>query len=204
MVVERNAQQTREKILDATFELIYKNGYQGMRVDQILKATGLAKGALYHHFKNKQALGYAVVEELLMEDVKQRWVEPLSYCDNPLTGIKNVLDKECAQMPEEMLSMGCPLNNIAQEMTGIDDGFHERIEKIYNQWCGAICAALERGQQAGQVRTNINPNTVAAFIISSMQGIVGTVKCVQDKQMLIDLKDVLTDYVMSLQADTKA
>lgn len=200
MVVERNAQQTREKILDATFELIYKNGYQGMRVDQILKATGLAKGALYHHFKNKQALGYAVVEELLMEDVKKRWVEPLSHSDNPLTGIKAVLDKECAEVPEEMLSMGCPLNNIAQEMAGIDDGFHQRIEDIYNQWSGAICQALEQGQQAGLVKQNINPLTVAAFIISSMQGIVGTVKCVQDKQMLIDLKDVLVDYVMSLKA----
>lgn len=200
MVVERNAQQTREKILDATFELIYKNGYQGMRVDQILKATGLAKGALYHHFKNKQALGYAVVEELLMTDIQQRWVAPLADAKDPLAGIKSILDHECAQVPEDMLSMGCPLNNIAQEMTGIDDGFHQRIENIYHQWSGAICQALERGQQAGQVRTNINPNTVAAFIISSMQGIVGTVKCVQDKQMLIDLKDVLTDYVMSLQA----
>ena len=179
---------------------MYQNGYQGMRVEQILQATGLAKGALYHHFKNKQALGYAVVEELLMQDVHTRWVEPLSQCDNPLTGIEEVLNHECHTIPEEMLSMGCPLNNISQEMAGLDDGFHQRLETIYNTWSGAICEALERGQQTGIVRKNINPHTVSIFIISSMQGIIGTVKCMQDKQMLIDLKEQLIGYIMSLKA----
>ena len=200
MVIERNAQQTREKILEATFDIMYQNGYQGMRVDQILQATGLAKGALYHHFKNKQALGYAVVEELLMQDIKRRWVEPLKNCDNPLAGIQQVLDNECENIPQNMLSLGCPLNNIAQEMAGIDMGFHQRIEAIYNLWSGAICQALTRGQQQNQVRTNINPMTVATFIISAMQGIIGTVKCMQDKQMLIDLKDELAFYINTLKA----
>ena len=34
-----------------------------MRLDDVVAATGLTKGALYHHFPNKQALGYAVVDE---------------------------------------------------------------------------------------------------------------------------------------------
>jgi AcrR family transcriptional regulator len=200
MVAQRNAEQTREKILAASFDMIYKNGYQGMRVDQILKATGLAKGALYHHFKNKQSLGYAVVDELLMADMQRRWVEPLSRCDNPLQGIKNILDTECDAVPQDMLKMGCPLNNLSQEMAGLDDGFHQRLEQIYHAWSGAISDALIRGQQQNLVRNNIDPPLIAAFIISSMQGIIGTMKCVQDKQMLLDLKSVLVDYVLSLKA----
>ena len=200
MVAERNAEQTREKILAATFELIYKNGYQGMRVDQILKETGFAKGALYHHFKNKQSLGYAVVDELLMADIQMRWVEPLSRSEDPLQGIKHVLDSECAAMTEGMLKMGCPLNNLSQEMAGLDMGFHQRLEHIYQCWSNVISDALTRGQKQGLVRDNIDPNLIAAFIISSMQGIIGTMKCMQDKQMLLGLKDVLVDYVLSLKA----
>jgi len=200
MVAQRNAEQTREKILLATFEIIYRHGFQGMRVEQVLKATNLAKGALYHHFKGKQALGYAVVEEVLMTDVNNRWIEPLSHCDDPLIGIKQILDNECAAVPDEMLSLGCPLNNISQEMAGIDDGFKERLMTIYTAWNDGIETALADGITKGYVRADVKPQITAAFIISAMQGIIGTVKCVQDKPMMIALKDELVSYIMNLRA----
>ncbi|NQZ06269.1 MAG: TetR/AcrR family transcriptional regulator, partial [Algicola sp.] len=180
MAAERNAEQTRERILQATFELMYRNGYQGMRVDQILAATGLAKGALYHHFANKQALGYAVVDELLQKEMETRWVEPLRDCEDPITAIKQVLEKATCDMTLEEMQQGCPLNNISQEMAGLDEGFQERLERIYNLWSGSIAQALERGQASGTVKALVEPAVIATFIISSLQGIIGASKCMQD------------------------
>lgn len=199
MVAERNPEQTRARILEAAFDVIYRNGYQGMRIDHVLKATELAKGALYHHFKNKQSLGYAVVDELLLADVQNRWVTPLTTCDNPLTAIKQILDSECEQVTIDQLTLGCPLNNLSQEMAGIDIGFKERLTHIYTSWSGAIEIALNKGIAAGQVKSSVNPEITAAFIISSMQGIIGTVKCVQDKSMLVALKNELVNYILSLE-----
>ena len=69
---------TRDKILMAGFQEMYQHGYQGMRIDQVLSATGLAKGALYHHFPNKVSLAYAIVDEILYEQSKQQFDESLA------------------------------------------------------------------------------------------------------------------------------
>lgn len=202
MVAERNAEQTRERILLATFDLMFKNGYQGMRVDQILATTGLAKGALYHHFSNKQSLGYAVVDELLQGRIQEFWVKPLAECDNPIDTINTILQGHANEMqchPEQM-ALGCPLNNISQEMAGLDEGFKARLEKIYDTWTGAISDALTKGQQKGQVKQDLEPDVAAIFMISAMQGIIGAAKCMQNVDMFGKLIGALCDYVSSLRA----
>jgi AcrR family transcriptional regulator len=202
VVAERNAEQTRERILMATFDLMFKNGYQGMRVDQILATTGLAKGALYHHFSNKQSLGYAVVDELLQGRIQEFWINPLAECDNPIETINTILQGHVNEMqchPEQM-ALGCPLNNISQEMAGLDEGFKERLEKIYDTWTGAISDALTKGQQKGQVKQDLEPDVAAIFMISSMQGIIGAAKCMQNADMFGKLIGALCDYVSGLRA----
>lgn len=200
MVAERNAQQTRERILEATFDLMYRNGYQGMRVDQILNVTGLAKGALYHHFANKQALGYAVVDELLMQQMVERWIIPLQNSQDPIEAITQILNANGENSIAQVSQFGCPLNNISQEMAGLDNGFHQRLEKIYNLWSESIATTLAMGQKNGLIKTTVEPNVTAVFIISSLQGIIGTTKCMQDDHMLVKLKALLINYLSSLRA----
>ena len=60
----RNADATRQKILDIAFEEILLKGYQGLRVDGVLKKAALTKGAFYHHFSSKKELGLAVIDEV--------------------------------------------------------------------------------------------------------------------------------------------
>ncbi len=201
MVAERNAEQTRERILNATFDLMYRNGFQGMRVDQILSSTGLAKGALYHHFSNKQSLGYAVVDELLLGQIEQQWVAPLSECDDPINTIIAILHEHVTHLKHkpELMALGCPLNNVSQEMAGLDEGFKERLEKIYDAWTDAIAAALTRGQAKAQVRQDIEPHIIAIFIVSSLQGIIGAAKCMQDIDLFSKLTEALCDYVRGLK-----
>lgn len=202
MVTERNAQQTRERILQATFDLMYRNGYQGMRVDQILSTTGLAKGALYHHFSNKQSLGYAVVDELMHGRIEQYWVEPLSQCGDPVDAINHILKGHVVELQKnpDQIALGCPLNNISQEMSGIDEGFQERLERIFESWTVAISDALTRGQDQGIVKKDIEPRVAAIFMISSLQGIIGAAKCMQDAALFGKLTDALCDYVSGLRA----
>ena len=73
--------------MQAAFMEIHKHGYQGMRIDQVLSITGLKKGALYHHFSSKQALGYAVLEECIQQRISQLWIVPLTSLADPLEGI---------------------------------------------------------------------------------------------------------------------
>src|SRR6202044_3625075 len=66
----RDPERTRERLLRAASREIYRSGFQSASLDRILVSAGVTKGALYHHFENKEALGYAVVEEVISPDVR--------------------------------------------------------------------------------------------------------------------------------------
>src|ERR1700734_1399035 len=79
----RDPERTRERLLHAASREIYRSGFQSASLDTILAAARVTKGALYHHFKNKEALGYAVVEEVILPNVRGQWVRPLRGVRDP-------------------------------------------------------------------------------------------------------------------------
>ncbi|MEH6579965.1 MAG: TetR/AcrR family transcriptional regulator [Amphritea sp.] len=200
MLRERNPDKTREKILMAAAEEIYRQGYQGMRVNNVLQQTGLTKGALYHHFPTKTDLGYAVVEELLMAEIRQHWVEPLDKDGNVIDTIINHLQTQCQSATPEMISCGCPLNNVSQEMSSIDEGFRTRIKLVYSAWVEAISASLSKGQAKGEVKMDLDADNTARFLVASLEGIMGSVKCSQESENLVALMGCLVDYLNSLRS----
>lgn len=58
----KTSHQTAERILAAAEPLVLQRGFAGTSLDDILKATGLTKGAFFHHFKGKADLARALVE----------------------------------------------------------------------------------------------------------------------------------------------
>lgn len=200
MLKERNPDKTREKILLAAAEEIYRQGYQGMRVNNVLQQTSLTKGALYYHFPAKADLAYAVVEELLMSEIKQRWVEPLEQDGNAIDIIINNLETQFKSATPEMINCGCPLNNISQEMSGIDEGFRIRIKQVYSTWTEAISNRLRKGQLKGEVKMDLNPDNTSRFLVASLEGIMGSVKCSQESDNLDALMGCLFDYLNSLRS----
>jgi TetR/AcrR family transcriptional repressor of nem operon len=59
------AANTRITILQKAFELIYSKGYQTTSIDDIIATTQVTKGAFYYHFKTKDEMGVAIIEEIL-------------------------------------------------------------------------------------------------------------------------------------------
>ncbi|MGH3674622.1 MAG: TetR/AcrR family transcriptional regulator [Mycobacterium sp.] len=53
---------TRDVLMSAARSLFGEHGYDGTSIDAILQASGVARGALYHHFATKEALFDAVLE----------------------------------------------------------------------------------------------------------------------------------------------
>jgi AcrR family transcriptional regulator len=191
---------TRQLILRTAFEEFYRYGFRGGSLNRIVEETGLTKGALFHHFASKQELGYAVVDEVIWPRFKATWVDPLEQSEDPIKETKRLL----LHMTEKAgssgsLVQGCPINNLAQEMSPLDEEFRQRLERIYVAWRRALETALANSIKAGRVRKNVSPANVAAFIVAALTGIIGTVKNAQDKQLLRDAGAALLDYLDSLQ-----
>src|SRR6204780_5314282 len=109
----RDPEGTRQRLLQASFREVYRYGFQSAGIDTILAATNVTKGALYYHFENKQALGYAIVEEIVAKLPRDRWLLPLqqSKDKDPIDALIGIVQAIPAR-PRDVKG-GCPLVNLA-------------------------------------------------------------------------------------------
>src|SRR5580692_7891561 len=111
----RDPERTRERLLEAASREIYRSGFQSASLDTILAVAGVTKGALYYHFDGKEALGHAVVEEIIAPDVRGKWVRPFQSGKDPIDALIGAV-QGIPVRPEDVRG-GCQLNNLAQEMS---------------------------------------------------------------------------------------
>jgi TetR/AcrR family transcriptional repressor of nem operon len=174
----RDPERTRKRLLQAAFQEIYRSGFRSADVDAILAKAGVTKGALYYHFDSKEALGYAVVDEVIASNLHQKWVQPLRNAENPIDVLVRIVQSE--SLKREDVQRGCPLLNLSQEMSGLDEGFRRRTAKLYKDWHDSMAEALRKGQKRRVVRSDINANETATFLIAAWEGYVVLGKNSQD------------------------
>ena len=191
--------ETRGKILMAAFDEIYHRGFQAASLSHILKNTDTTKGALYYHFKNKMELGYAVVDEIIYTTLKANWIEPLRNTDTPIDTIQQILLESGQRMTEEDVRLGCPLNNLAQEMSPIDEGFRNHISAVYLEWQDAIEEAVERGKKAGNIRHDADAKQLSVLFVATLEGCLGLAKSTQSLETLMSCGRGLIDQLELLK-----
>jgi TetR/AcrR family transcriptional repressor of nem operon len=179
----RNPERTRHRLLQAAFHEVYRYGFQSAGIDTILAATNVTKGALYYHFESKEALGYAIIEEVVAEITRARWVLPLqrSGDKNPIDALIGIVQALPAG-PREVKS-GCPLVNLAQEMSQLDEQFRKRLRSIFQAWQEEIAMALRRGQSQGTVRRDLVPEESSSFLVAMVEGYEVLAKNAQDAKV---------------------
>jgi TetR/AcrR family transcriptional regulator, transcriptional repressor for nem operon len=166
----RDPERTRQRLLQAAFREVYRYGFQSAGLDAILAATNVTKGALYYHFKSKEALGYSIIEEVVAKIHRDRWLIPLQKSEDkdPVDALIGIV-QAIPTRPSDVKG-GCPLVNLAQEMSQLDEQFRKRLEKIFHAWQEAVAAALRRGQEQGTVRRDLVPDEAATFLIAMVEG----------------------------------
>jgi AcrR family transcriptional regulator len=198
--VTRTPEATRHKILMAAFAEFYKHGFQGGSLNHIVEVAGTTKGALFHHFAGKQELGYAVVDEIIGPILKQRWLDPLAGSKDPIADLKRAFRQYVKEDIESgHFVQGCPLNNLAQEMSPLDEGFRKRIDKLYATWRKCYAGALTEGIKSGKVRRNAKPEDAAALLVASQMGIWGTGKSSRSRDLMAQAGEAVCAYLDSLK-----
>ncbi len=199
----RQPDLTRQKLLDAAFAEIHRNGFRGASLDTILAEAGVTKGALYHHFGSKAALGHAVIEEIVRPWVFENWQQVLT-AENVVDGAIGLLRQRVAERSELALSLGCPFNNLVQELSPVDEAFREQLGQILADWRNSMVDAIRAGQQRGHVRADIDVEASAAFIISAVEGCIGMAKGARSREFYQLGMRGLEEYLNQMRAPAGA
>ncbi len=184
--------------MQAAFQEMYRSGYRSADLDAILAAASVTKGALYYHFDDKEALGYAVLDEVMASDLHKKWVQPLQNAQNPIDALVHIVQSE--SLKREDVRRGCPLLNLSQEMSGLDEGFRRRTARLFKNWHDAVAGALREGQKRGLVRNDIDANETATFLIATYEGYVVLGKNSQDPRMMQSGQRRVSGHLESLRS----
>ena len=195
--VTRDLRGTRQRLLEAASQEIYTSGFRGASLETILDAAQVTKGALYHHFESKEALGHAVLDEVIAEEGRVKWQVRLEGNDDPITALIGAI--QATSLLPEQVNGGCALNNLAQEMSPVDESFRKRIAELFKGWESTIAEALRRGQAHRLVRTDVDADEVATFLVAAYEGYLSLAKTSRDAAKLRAGIRNLVGYVESLR-----
>ena len=193
---------TRDQILNAASRLIHVQGYQSTSLDDVLRESGVGKGNFYYYFKSKEELGYAIIDRLVRGFV-ERTLEP-AFADtgrDAQAQIHDFLDRVLDNLRERNCVGGCPIGNLASELSDVHEGFRQQLAEIFVQWRETLARTLRRGQAAARISAECNPDGLAHFLVASLEGAILMSKMTKDitvmEQCVDELKRHLTLYARS-------
>jgi len=195
----KKSEATRLNILQKAFELIYTNGYQTTSVDEIIATTQVTKGAFYYHFKTKDEMGLAIINELMIPNFKNTFIEPFQNTVNPLDAIYNLMYN--LLMENEMLKVeyGCPASNFTQEMAPWNIDFTKALNTLSLQWENTMIEAIEKGKENGLLKADVEAKEVAVFVLSGYWGARNLGKLENSKSVYLVYLKGLKSYFETLK-----
>jgi len=193
------AANTRFTILNKAFELIYSKGYQTTSIDDIIATTQVTKGAFYYHFKTKDEMGIAIIEEILKPVMLENFIKPIENSVNPLDDLYNMISYLLLEDPFLQVKYGCPVGNLTQEMTPWNNQFSKALTELVDQWKNTIVNIVANAQKSGLIKKDVDGNQVAFFIMSGYWGIRNFGKLQDNNSSYIVYLKEFRNYLNSLK-----
>src|SRR5260370_31863314 len=161
----KEGRSTREVILAAATRLIHVHGYNPTTRAEPLRESGVGKGNFSYPFKSKEALGYAILDEIVASFL-ERTLEPC-FSDpaaRPLTQIRCFLDRVLEAQRQRNCVGGCPLGNLVAELSDVHEGFRTRLARVFAAWQARLHDALEAARRRGDGGAARRPRPVVHFL----------------------------------------
>jgi AcrR family transcriptional regulator len=163
------SEQTKQKIITEATQLFVRKGFYGTSISDLAQATGLTKGALYHHFENKEALFFAVIES-----VRACWYNKVGrevlQTKDALTQLTTLLDSH-TRLLQKNDSICIVLNVLILEMEGINPKFTVALQEIYDELIEFVEHIIKKGQRTGQIKPDLDTQLTTLNIVGVLKAI---------------------------------
>ncbi len=159
------------EILNVARRLFSEHGYHATGVADIQAATGLTKGAFYHHFSSKEEVGLAVLD-LAEKDYAERMFGPAMEGDTSVAKALAVLDGG-VRLNSEPEWCNCRLMaTLSTEMTLSEERLRERVQAMHERMFALWVDLLQGCRAEGALREGMTPEHGAQLIVSAIMGVM--------------------------------
>ena len=169
---------TRQRIVMTALEQFYVKGYNSTSISDILSRSQVHSGSLYHFFPGKQDLLVAVLE-FYRDGIKENlldiaWID----VDDPIEKIFALLNGYRIGMLTSDFQMGCPIGNLALEISEPDPRIRTLLDINFKNWIDAVETCLD--EAAERLPTETDRHALAEFILTTMEGAIMQARTAHD------------------------
>ncbi|HXS21811.1 MAG TPA: helix-turn-helix domain-containing protein [Steroidobacteraceae bacterium] len=182
--IRRNDPQgLRARILDSAARLFQERGYHATGMRDVMQDTGVSSGALHHHFPTKDALALAVITDRIGPIVRAAWIDPVRRGPSLGKAVAQVFTDITRGIEERGAVTGCPLNNLAMELSFSSPQLRAPLEAIFQEWQSVLADRI--GETSAGARLDRRKRAAAAtFIIAAYSGAMNLAKTTQSASPL--------------------
>lgn len=178
----------REEVLDRALDTFWCQGYEATSMQDLVDAMGLSRASLYNAFGSKHDLFMEVLKHYEAQRV-ERLVTALREMSPVSRAIRGVLEQAAdeAVRPDRR---GCLLTNTATELCARNAECAEAVQRNFARMEEAFATALRRGQATEELPGTLDPEALARFLTTTLQGLRVMAKTQPDRAALQDVVDV--------------
>ncbi len=162
----------KQALLDAGLRVMFRQGFNGSAVRDIVAAAGVPQGSFTNHFPSKEQFAREVLDQYFAH--VQRLVRA-SLEDRSLTPrqrLERYLDLIVERLAADGFERGCLIGDLSLEVTQTSLPLRSQLQTIFGQWIEPFTSCIAEGQASGEFSPSIDPHEYAEFFLASWEGAI--------------------------------
>ena len=162
----------RNDIIDAGLQVMFRSGYNGSSVRDIVGAAGAPPGSFTNHFRSKEEFACEVLDRYF-DHVKGLVAQALDDASlTPRARLERYLDIVAGRLKDDGWSRGCLIGDLSLEASASSEPLRRHLAEIFQDWKAPFAACIAEAQLAGEIATDFEAAELADFLLASWQGAI--------------------------------
>jgi len=162
----------RDQILDAGLKVMFRKGYVGSGVRDIVAEASAPQGSFTNHFRSKERFAREVLDRYF-EHTGTLVAQALDdRSRSPRERLRRYLDIITERLAADGFTRGCLIGDFSLEAAPVSAMLRERLAAIFAEWRTPFASCIAEAQAAGEVETVFDPDDLAEFLLASWEGAI--------------------------------
>lgn len=162
----------RGDLISAGLRVMFRSGYNGSSVRDIVAEAGVPQGSFTNHFRSKEIFAEAVLDHYFtyVQGLAREALEDKAL--TPRARLRRYLDIITTKLEADHWTRGCLIGDLSLEASGQSEPLRTRLAAIYQEWRAPFAACIAESQAAGEIAATFDPTDLAEFLLASWQGAI--------------------------------
>lgn len=188
----------RAKLLDAAHLVVRRKGFAATSVDEICAVAGVTKGAFFHHFPSKEALGVAAAEQWTARAAPLFEITPAAKLEDPLDRYLGHIDLRLSMLEGDAQDFTCFVGTMVQEAFATSEAIRLACDASFSAYCERLAVDIQQAIDTYGTTQEVTALSLAQHTQTVLQGAFVMAKAKGDPQIARDSVMHLKRYVTML------